>query len=501
MNTERTQVGRRFWLWWMLASTVGLAVGGTVGAVGGAVGTFVWGAGSKNSEVGTVLIGVVIVAVSGAVIGASLGIAQRLVLRRQVSRPGRWILASTLGGAASFAIVVAMIVNLNLLDFGFLSVSLDSEFLAASALGTATVLGASLGIAQWLALRRKVSRSGWWVLASTAGPAVIYLVFFYVALFALDRIAGFSERTTVFQTLEDGKVIAEQVTTVHDHQRVVNGAVFFGVVGAVLGYGAITGSVVVRLFRQPEEGEPRAPNVLHEKPRFDLDMSNRTSLRSWLLAAAIFLIVLLAVYFLFQKIAPSPFRDLFLGNLLATIMGVVIGVPVALELTRRQQRAEDKAIAEERERRATERSTRYLKMIQFSMLTNTSFLQNVAANLRPGSVIYPNLDIEQLEATASLKYEIIDDLRLNGQLDVVRFNLRFIRRLLDLSLDFSYSHDRFALEPDVFLEEHKRIVDRVQREIPKALENINGAAAMIADKLEHDDVEVDPAGDRADVVN
>lgn len=256
---------------------------------------------------------------------------------------------------------------------------------------------------------------------------------------------------------------------------IVDLTVGLAVGGTVLGLGGVT----VWWFRRPEEAE--IP----------------TNLRSWLLSAAVLLILLMAVNFLFQKTAASPFRDLFLGNLLATIMGVVIGIPVALELTRRQQRAEEEAIVAEGERRATQRRTQYLKMMQFSLVTNATFLRSVAKNLKPGRAIYSNLDIEQLEATASLKYEIIDDLKLSAQLDVVRFNLRFIRRLLNLSLDFSYSHDRFALKPDVFLMEHKRIVDKVQEHIPRALETVTDAAAMIAKKLEHDDAEVDRAGDRA----
>lgn len=77
MNAERAQVGWRFWLGWVLASTVGVVVGLTVG-------TFV-----QDSAVtrGNVL--------GGAVIGASIGTAQWLVLRRQVSRSGCWVLAST----------------------------------------------------------------------------------------------------------------------------------------------------------------------------------------------------------------------------------------------------------------------------------------------------------------------------------------------------------------------------------------------------------------------
>ena len=77
MNTERAQVGWGFWLWWVLATFVGSAVG-------------------------------VVVAVLGPVLGA-VGLAgarvmQWLVLRQQLSRSGWWILASSVGLAATLVV-------------------------------------------------------------------------------------------------------------------------------------------------------------------------------------------------------------------------------------------------------------------------------------------------------------------------------------------------------------------------------------------------------------
>ena len=186
MNTERKQVGwgfwlrwvSAFWLWWVLASTVGLAVGG---AVGGAVGFAVY-----EEPAGVAV--VVGVAVVGAVFGASVGIAQWLVLRRQVSRAGWWVLASTVGLAVGGVVVEAVLVG------GALLVGETLVF---------AVFGASVGIAQWLVLRRwQVSRAGWWVLASTVGFAV-------------------------------------------------TGVVVEAVFVSLAGYGAITGGVLVWLLRQP----------------------------------------------------------------------------------------------------------------------------------------------------------------------------------------------------------------------------------------------------------
>ena len=173
MNIERAQVGWGFWLWWVLASTVGFAVGGVVGGVvGGKVGQ----------------------PVGGAVFGASVGIAQWLVLRRQVSRPSWWVLASTVGFAVGFA--------------------MGGE--VGRAVGFA-VSGASVGIAQWLVLRRwQVSQASWWVLAST----VVFAVFGAVAFAVSDEVVG-----------AGALLVAMPV------------------------YGAITGGVLVWLLRQPRADE------------------------------------------------------------------------------------------------------------------------------------------------------------------------------------------------------------------------------------------------------
>jgi hypothetical protein len=69
--------------WWVLASIVGLAVGMGVAEVV-----------DSATDLGG--------AVVGAVVGASVGIAQWLVLRRQVARAGWWVLASSVGLAATF---------------------------------------------------------------------------------------------------------------------------------------------------------------------------------------------------------------------------------------------------------------------------------------------------------------------------------------------------------------------------------------------------------------
>ena len=121
---ERAPVGWGFWLWWVLASVVGLAVAAA--------------ADNAVSE-----------ALDFAAYGVPIGVTQWLVLRRQVSRAGWWILATL----AAFAVAESL---------GLVVDDVVSD-------SVAVVL---VGITLWIVLRRQVSRAGWWILATPAAFAV-----------------------------------------------------------------------------------------------------------------------------------------------------------------------------------------------------------------------------------------------------------------------------------------------------------------------------------------
>lgn len=146
MTVERSRVGWRFWLLWVLASTVGSLAGFFVGFVVGAV-------------VEEILPNYGSAAIAAGV-GAGVGILQWFVLRWRVSRSGWWVLASILGlaVAAVLGTAVALAGGDPTTPWGFA--------------GVLVVGGAMAGLMQWFVLRRQVSRAGWWVLASTVGWAV-----------------------------------------------------------------------------------------------------------------------------------------------------------------------------------------------------------------------------------------------------------------------------------------------------------------------------------------
>ncbi len=205
MTVERSQVGWRFGILWMLVTTVGWAIGFVMGFALAHIGEAV------EPFIGSVLGGILAYVIFGAASGAVVGLVQWLVLRRQISRAGWWILASAAGLAVATGagIVVAWLTgySIELANFAVLG-----RWVAVAALG-----GAVIGILQWFVLRRQVSRASWWVLASTLGWA------------SCMAVAG-------------AGMIATQMGL---------GPLLRSLIGGGVVLGAVTGGALIRLLRQP----------------------------------------------------------------------------------------------------------------------------------------------------------------------------------------------------------------------------------------------------------
>ncbi|MFL7794718.1 MAG: hypothetical protein AB8I69_21420 [Anaerolineae bacterium] len=143
MEGKSTRVGWSFWLLWVLASTVG-------GIAGNSIATS-----SAKSW-----------AVAGTLIGAGTGIMQWLLLQREIPRAAWWIPASAVGGALGLSAGMGL--------------SERGVFVCGSLSGGVWI-GILTGIPQWFILGRRVSQSGWWVLASILAWGVGWNVGFAIA--------------------------------------------------------------------------------------------------------------------------------------------------------------------------------------------------------------------------------------------------------------------------------------------------------------------------------
>lgn len=141
-NSESEQPRSQFdwglWLQWLLATTLGWLVG-----------LFLLG------EVG---------------IGACVGLAQWLVLRREVANAGWWILVSA----------VAWLVGWELIAAGLLPPGTN----LISALVVGAIMGSFLGVGQWLLLRRWTQYASMWIPANLSAWSVSFSGMFGGAIMA-----------------------------------------------------------------------------------------------------------------------------------------------------------------------------------------------------------------------------------------------------------------------------------------------------------------------------
>jgi hypothetical protein len=175
MTSNQRSTGWRFWAAWGLAF-LGFPLGGlaAIGLVGG---------------VESVLDG----AIAGAACGAVLGAVQWLVLRRRLSLPLDWIVATSLGMAGGLALTLAL--------FG--SSTAGSVLLLRS-----VSTGLLIGLAQWVVLPRCVQRAWVWIPTVAAGWALGWGVSSAMGLDLTPNFAVFGATgALVFQALT-GLVLA-----------------------------------------------------------------------------------------------------------------------------------------------------------------------------------------------------------------------------------------------------------------------------------------------------
>jgi hypothetical protein len=150
MNTENSNSDRGLWLAWFLASLIGYALGMVLGA---SMAYSVFDSDTFDGTMGVTL---------GIVMGTIGGFAQWVVLRDRFAGAGWWILASALGFAMVFSMGGTVRPNENPAMIG---------------IRMAIAFGLVAGVPQWIILRQKVTRAGWWVLANMLGLLVAEMGF------------------------------------------------------------------------------------------------------------------------------------------------------------------------------------------------------------------------------------------------------------------------------------------------------------------------------------
>ena len=189
----------------------------------------------------------------------------------------------------------------------------------------------------------------------------------------------------------------------------------------------------------------------------------------------IVMFVLVPLVYFFVRLSDPVFRDGTMGNWFASIVGVLVGVPIALWLDRSISSRREKQEHQRQQILEKERKKQFVQMLRDSLIKNRGLLEQIERELRPTVVIYYNVDTQILESTASIKYEIIDDLELNQQLDYIKYELLHIHRKIELQLTVAYGDYKVAGGRQNFIQARTELTNAILVHVPTIQEAITRA--------------------------
>jgi hypothetical protein len=177
MQETRTGWDWNVWFQWILANAVGetVGLGGTL-VIGGLLLL------NAQTTMGVVPAAALAVLAGTFIEGTVVGTAQWLVLHRQIKsiRWRVWVLATAIGAfvAWTLGMIPSTFMFAGSDSGGAASTHMSDLVIYALAAVMGFVLGAILGVPQWLVLRRHLPRAGWWVLANALAWMVGMVIVF-----------------------------------------------------------------------------------------------------------------------------------------------------------------------------------------------------------------------------------------------------------------------------------------------------------------------------------
>jgi hypothetical protein len=180
----------------------------------------------------------------------------------------------------------------------------------------------------------------------------------------------------------------------------------------------------------------------------------------------------------------------FWQGLLVTVLGVFIGVVAALWVSRRQERKTNRQEAIQ----LSQRRLQLLEALRHTIATNRSKMQNFVANVE--NVNVHNVDLAILEATSTLKYDLLDSIELCQILDNHRDGLAQLHRIMDLLLRIDYDgtlrHLRTIDGRSAYEVMRSELVPVVQNQATRLIE-VTDDLLVLLDHLSGQKVAVPPA--------
>jgi hypothetical protein len=158
-------------------------------------------------------------------------------------------------------------------------------------------------------------------------------------------------------------------------------------------------------------------------------MEKKRRIRSVVIWLPIITIALLPIGYSLCHVGTPGFLENFMGNWAATMIGAVIGIPIALWLSRRQQREQEKRELETQQQEAVARKAKILNLIRSELQYNRD--QLMESKTETNHVVFINGLKDELWSAFSDGGELewIRDLQL---LYDISFAYHYVRRLIYL---------------------------------------------------------------------
>jgi len=185
----------------------------------------------------------------------------------------------------------------------------------------------------------------------------------------------------------------------------------------------------------------------------------------------------------FNQIPQSAFRDNFLGNFLATIIGVIAGIPIALWISRSQQDEQDKTNKYFKERETAEHTIKILSLVTKELEYNLSQLKKQKQGLSEYGERFLPIDGQKDELWNAFsdggELQWIKDLQLLDIISIAYYDCRRVIQLEKLLLEAkrpqNYIPDLVILRGKWLLEINQEVTESIElalSEINKTVEHL-----------------------------
>jgi hypothetical protein len=204
----------------------------------------------------------------------------------------------------------------------------------------------------------------------------------------------------------------------------------------------------------------------------------------WSIVITVLAFAAIPVLYSIAHLLDKAYRDSFFANWAATVIGVIVGIPIALELNRRETIADAKRSAESRQADERQRRSKILSLLRTELINNKEQLVNrqVGEGRPQRQVLLPGLKDELWHAFSDGgELQWIQDLDLLDAIATAYYRIRTIIYLEERFFEAAH-FPGMQIHQDKYPKDH--ILEYLKSLDPTAIETVGRAIESIDRSLE-----------------